>query len=66
MVIPGDQLGDYVAAMAEVEQAREPLRRALEALNAEFGAYLAAKYPLGGGTVAMAVHRARALKGAMR
>ena len=44
VVIPADQLADYVAAMAEVEQAREPFRRHLEGLNAEFGAYLATKY----------------------
>src|SRR5687768_13075021 len=44
VVIPGEQLPQYLAAMAETEAAREPFRRHLEALNGAFGAWLATKY----------------------
>ena len=44
VAIPGDQLGQYLEALAEAEDARAPSRQRLEALNAAFGAHLAAKY----------------------
>jgi hypothetical protein len=44
VVIPGEQLEQYLEAMAETEQAREPFRRHLEGLNEEFGDWLATKY----------------------
>ena len=44
VVIPGEQLPQYLEAMAETEAAREPFRRHLEGLNEAFGAWLAAKY----------------------
>jgi len=44
VVIPGDQLGQYLEALAEAEDARAPFRAYLEELNAAFGAYLATKY----------------------
>jgi hypothetical protein len=44
VLIPGDQLEAFFAAMKEAEEARAPLRASLEALNAEFGASLATKY----------------------
>jgi hypothetical protein len=44
ILIPGDQLDAYFAAMKEAEEARAPFRQSLEALNAGFGASLAAKY----------------------
>ncbi len=44
VVIPGEQLPQYLEAMAETEAAREPFRRHLEGLNEAFGAWLATKY----------------------
>ena len=44
VAIPGDQLGQYLKALAEAEDARAPLRAHLEQLNAAFGSYLAARY----------------------
>jgi hypothetical protein len=44
VVIPGDQLPQYLEAMAETEAAREPFRRHLETHNEAFGAWLATKY----------------------
>ena len=44
VVIPGEQLPPYLAALAEAEAARAPFRRHLEELNAAFGAWLATKY----------------------
>jgi hypothetical protein len=44
IVIPGEQLPQYLEAMAETEAAREPFRRYLEGLNEAFGAWLATKY----------------------
>ena len=44
VVIPGEQLPQYLAALAETEEARAPFRRHLEGLNEAFGAWLAAKY----------------------
>ena len=44
VVIPGEQLPQYLEAMAETEAAREPFRRYLEGLNEAFGAWLATKY----------------------
>lgn len=41
VVIPGDQMGQYLEAMAEAEDARAPFRAQPKELNAEFGAYLA-------------------------
>ena len=43
-VIPGDQLGQYLEALAEAEDARAPFRRHLGELNAAFGSYLATRY----------------------
>ena len=44
VVIPGEQLPQYLEAMAATEAAREPFRRHLEGLNEAFGAWLATKY----------------------
>jgi hypothetical protein len=44
VVIPGEQLPQYLEAMAETEAAREPFRRHLERLNEAFGAWLATTY----------------------
>lgn len=44
VVIPGDQLDDYLQALDAAKKAREPVRQYMNALNAEFAAYLAAKY----------------------
>ena len=44
VVVPGEQLPQYLEAMAETEEAREPFRRHLEGLNKAFGAWLATKY----------------------
>ena len=46
VVIKGDQLDDYLQALDAAEKAREPFRQYLNALNAEFAKYLAAKYVL--------------------
>lgn len=44
VVIPADQMGDYLKAMQEAEEARAPFRESLEQLNQEFGAFLTSKY----------------------
>jgi len=44
VVIPGDKLDDYLQALEAAEKARAPFRQYMNALNAEFAEYLAAKY----------------------
>jgi hypothetical protein len=44
VLIPGDKIEAYFAAMKEAEVARAPFRQSLEALNEDFGAFLATKY----------------------
>jgi len=44
VLIPGDQIDAYLAAMTAAEEARAPFRKMLEGLNGEFGAYLEKKY----------------------
>ncbi len=44
VVIPGDQMEEYLQAMQAAEEARAPFQKSLEKLNQEFGAFLAAKY----------------------
>ncbi len=44
VVIPGDQIDAYLAAMREAEEARAPLRELLTGLNDEFGVSLKKKY----------------------
>lgn len=44
VAIPGDKMEEYLRAMQEAEQAREPFRKNLESLNREFADYLATKY----------------------
>ena len=44
IIIPGDQIDNYLEAMAEAEAAREPFRTSLKGLNQEFADYLDQKY----------------------
>jgi len=44
VVIPGDQIDAYLAAMREAEEARAPFRELLTGLNDEFGVSLEKKY----------------------
>jgi len=44
VLIPGDQIDAYLAAMKDAEEARAPFREMLEGLNGAFGAYLEKKY----------------------
>lgn len=44
VVIPGNRIGEFLAAMEQAEAEREPFRNSLEQLNTEFGEYLATKY----------------------
>ncbi len=44
VLIPGNQIDDYLAALKEAEEARAPFRRSLDDLNAAFAAYLEKKY----------------------
>lgn len=44
VVIPADQMEEYLQAMQEAEEARAPFRDSLEQLNQEFGIFLASKY----------------------
>ena len=44
VVIPADQMEEYLQAMQEAEEARAPFRDSLEQLNQEFGVFLASKY----------------------
>ncbi len=41
VMIPGDQIDAYLAAMREAEEARTPFREMLDGLNREFGTFLA-------------------------
>src|SRR4051794_19011394 len=61
IVIPGDQLDAYFAAVKDTEEARAPFRQSLEALNDAFGASLATQYSKKTvnkhtGTVALFIH----------
>ncbi len=40
VLIPGDQIDDYLTALKEAEEARAPFRRSLDELNAAFAASL--------------------------
>lgn len=44
VVIPGNQMGEYLQAMQDAEEARAPFRESLEQLNQEFSTFLASKY----------------------
>ena len=44
VVIPANQMDEYLQAMQEAEEARAPFRESLEQLNQEFGVFLASKY----------------------
>jgi len=44
VLIPGDQIDAYLAALKEAEEARAPFREMLEGLNGEFGVSLEKKY----------------------
>lgn len=44
VVIPGDQMEEYLQAMQAAEEARAPFQKSLEELNQDFGEFLAAKY----------------------
>jgi hypothetical protein len=44
VLIPGDQIDDYFAALKEAEETRAPFRQSLEDLNAAFAASLDKKY----------------------
>jgi len=44
VLIPGDQIDAYLAALKAAEEARAPFRELLEGLNGEFGASLEKKY----------------------
>jgi len=44
VLIPGDQIDAYLAALKEAEEARAPFRRSLDELNAAFAASLKKKY----------------------
>jgi len=44
VLIPGDQIDVYLAALKEAEEARAPFRRSLDELNAAFAASLEKKY----------------------
>ncbi len=44
VLIPGDQIDAYLAAMQVAEEARAPFRELLEELNGEFGVSLDKKY----------------------
>jgi hypothetical protein len=44
VLIPGDQIDAYLAAMTAAEEARAPFREMLEGLNGEFGVSLEKKY----------------------
>jgi len=44
VLIPGDQIDDYLAALKDAEEARAPFRQSLEDLNAAFAASLEKKY----------------------
>jgi site-specific recombinase XerD len=44
VLIPGDQIDDYLVALKEAEEARAPFRQSLEDLNVAFAASLDKKY----------------------
>ena len=44
VLIPGDQIDAYLAALKEAEEARAPFRQSVEDLNAAFAASLEKKY----------------------
>ncbi len=44
IVIPGDQIDDYLEALQEAEVLRAPFHSMLNGLNTEFGNFLATKY----------------------
>jgi len=44
VLIPGDQIDGYLAALKEAEDARAPFRRSLDEINAAFAASLEKKY----------------------
>lgn len=44
VVIPGDQMKNYVQMLKEAEEQREPFRRELEALNREFREHLLTRF----------------------
>ncbi len=44
VIIPGDRLPEFFAAMEQAEKARAPFRQTLEQLNQEFEVFLATKY----------------------
>ncbi|HAC64035.1 MAG TPA: hypothetical protein DCF68_10970 [Cyanothece sp. UBA12306] len=44
VAIPGDQIEQYLEALAKAEAAREPFRNHLESLNQDFADYLSDKY----------------------
>ncbi|MCL2925952.1 MAG: site-specific integrase [Trichodesmium sp. MAG_R04] len=44
VIIPGDQIDNYLEAMAEAEATRQPFRISLENLNYKFADYLDKKY----------------------
>ncbi len=44
VLIPGDQIDDYLVALKETEEARAPFRQSLEDLNVAFAASLDKKY----------------------
>jgi len=43
VLIPGDQIDAYLAALTAAEEARAPFREMLEGLNVEFGVNLEKK-----------------------
>jgi hypothetical protein len=43
VVIPGDKIDEYFAALEKAEEARAPFKRSLERLNQEFADFLDAK-----------------------
>ena len=44
VVIPVNQMDEYIEAMQAAEEARAPFRESLEQLNRDFASFLAAKY----------------------
>jgi site-specific recombinase XerD len=44
VVIPGDKIDEYFAALEKAEEARAPFKRSLERLNQEFADFLDTKY----------------------
>jgi site-specific recombinase XerD len=44
VIIPGEKMTEYFAALQQAEAARAPFRQSLEQLNQEFAEFLATKY----------------------